>query len=134
MSDPGIVSILGNVPLIDWRQLCSRYACVLPEEPGRDQLRDDTRTVDTSELDSAIEKYTSIRLNQNLHLEWVASFMLHLGSVFIIAAVVLLMVLFGRSPCTVAAIIIALLIIVIILTTILLLNDDPFDLVDPVYT
>ncbi|XP_024876229.1 uncharacterized protein LOC112457423 isoform X2 [Temnothorax curvispinosus] len=104
---------------------------------AEDQLRDDTRTVDTSELDSAIEKYISIRLKQNLHLEWAASFLLHVGSVVILAVVVLLMVLFERSPHTVAAIITALLIIVIILTTILLLNDDPVDLVDladPVYT
>ncbi|TGZ55507.1 Uncharacterized protein DBV15_06709 [Temnothorax longispinosus] len=106
-----------------------------------DQLRDDTRTVDTRRaLDSAIEKYKSIiikspssiyRLNRNWQLEpemrhyWAASFLLPVGSIFVLAVVVLLMVLFKRCPHTVAAIVTALLTIVIILTAILSLNHDP---------
>jgi len=107
-----------------------------------DQLRNDTRTVDTkSLLDSAIEKYKSImikspspiynRFNQNWRLEpemrhyWAASFLLPVGSIFILAVVVLLMVLFKRCPHTVAAIVTAILTIIIILTTILSLNHDP---------
>ncbi|XP_011175811.1 uncharacterized protein LOC105207863 [Solenopsis invicta] len=107
-----------------------------------DQLRDDTRTIDTkSLLDSVIAKYNSItikspsvfynRFNQNWRIEpemrpyWAASFLLPVGSIFILAVVVLLMVLFKRCPHTVAAIVTAMLTIIIILTTIVSLNHDP---------
>ncbi|XP_011685838.1 PREDICTED: uncharacterized protein LOC105448779 [Wasmannia auropunctata] len=107
-----------------------------------DQLRDDARSVDTkSSLDSAIEKYKSIiiksssplynRFNHNWRIEpemrhyWAASFLLPVGSIFILAVVVLLMILFKRCPHTVAAIVTAMLTLIIILTTMLALNHDP---------
>ncbi|XP_011881374.1 PREDICTED: uncharacterized protein LOC105569480 [Vollenhovia emeryi] len=113
---------------------------------AEDQLRDDTRTVDTKRLlDSAIERDKSIilkspspiynRFNQNWRLGgnlepemrhyWAASFWLPVGSIFILAVVVLLMVLFKRCPHTVAVIVTAFLTIIIILTTMLSLNHDP---------
>ncbi|XP_018404163.1 PREDICTED: uncharacterized protein LOC108780847 [Cyphomyrmex costatus] len=90
-------------------------------------------------LDSAIEKYNDIikspsiynRFNQNWCIEptmrhyWAASFLLPVGSILILAMVVLLMVLFKRCPHIIAAIVTAMLIIIIILTIILSLNNDP---------
>ncbi|XP_018373094.1 PREDICTED: uncharacterized protein LOC108767621 [Trachymyrmex cornetzi] len=107
-----------------------------------DQLRDDTRTIDTkSLLGSAIEKYNSIiikspspiynRFNQDWRIEptmkhyWAASFLLPVGSILILAMVVLLMVLFKRCPHIIAAIVTAMLTIIILLTIILSLNHDP---------
>ncbi|XP_020286737.1 uncharacterized protein LOC109856169 [Pseudomyrmex gracilis] len=110
-----------------------------------DQLRDETRTVDTqSLLDSVIAKNKTIitrlpipmynkfiqywRIDPEMSRRWESLF-LPVGSIFILGVVVLLMVLFKRCPHTVAAIVAVILTIIIALTTVIALNNH-----EPIYT
>ncbi|KAK2589326.1 hypothetical protein KPH14_007874 [Odynerus spinipes] len=56
---------------------------------------------------------------------WTASFLLPLGSIFILAVVVILMVLFKRCPHMVAAIVAGILGIILIFVTLVSLNRPP---------
>ncbi|XP_012524931.1 uncharacterized protein LOC105830260 isoform X2 [Monomorium pharaonis] len=66
-----------------------------------------------------------LRREPEMRHYWTASFLLPVGSIFILAVVVLLMVLFKRCPHTVAAIVTTMLTTIIILTIVLSLNHDP---------
>ncbi|XP_043487428.1 uncharacterized protein LOC122514575 [Polistes fuscatus] len=56
---------------------------------------------------------------------WTASFLLPLGSIFILALVVVLMVLFKRCPHIVAAIVAGILGIILVFVTLISLNHPP---------
>nr|XP_050861863.1 uncharacterized protein LOC127069159 isoform X1 [Vespula vulgaris] len=56
---------------------------------------------------------------------WTASFLLPLGSIFVLALVVILMVLFKRCPHIVAAIVAGILGIILIFVTLVSLNHTP---------
>ncbi|CAK9817800.1 hypothetical protein ANTPLA_LOCUS9481 [Anthophora plagiata] len=56
---------------------------------------------------------------------WAASFVLPIGTIFVLAVVVLLMVLFKRCPEMVAAIVASILGIIIIFTALVSINHTP---------
>ncbi|XP_014489508.1 PREDICTED: uncharacterized protein LOC106752365 [Dinoponera quadriceps] len=105
--------------------------------------RDDTRTVDTQNLlNSGITRDKSIitwlyapayneynsqiwRTNTEMQKHWAASYLLPVGSIFILGMVVLLMVLFKRYPYTVAAIVAAILGIIIVVAVVISCNQGP---------
>ncbi|EFN88538.1 hypothetical protein EAI_03194, partial [Harpegnathos saltator] len=62
------------------------------------------------------------RANPEMQRHWAASYLLPIGSIFILGMVVLLMVLFKRYPYTVAAIVAAILGIIIVVTIMISLN------------
>ncbi|XP_032683325.1 uncharacterized protein LOC116849848 [Odontomachus brunneus] len=105
--------------------------------------RDDTQTVDTQNLSNsgiatnkiiitrlyapAYNEYNSQIWRTNLEIQrhWAASFLLPIGSIFILGMIVLLMVLFKRYPHTVAAIVAAILSIIVVVTIVISFNHGP---------
>ncbi|XP_076684132.1 uncharacterized protein LOC143377097, partial [Andrena cerasifolii] len=56
---------------------------------------------------------------------WAAPFLLPIGTIFILALVVILMVLFKRCPQMVAAIVVSILVIIVIFAALISVNHDP---------